>query len=63
MENDNGLVMTAHGRWQVVQGLAKPVIRWVVVVVILFFTQSFVKYLSPNLSTHGLIFRIDGEDF
>ena len=31
-ESDNGLVMTAHGRWQVVRGLAKPVIRWVVVV-------------------------------
>ena len=30
-ESDNGLVLTPHGRWQVVQGLAKPVIRWVVV--------------------------------
>jgi hypothetical protein len=27
MESDNGLVLTPHGRWQVVQGLAKPVIR------------------------------------
>jgi len=27
-ESDNGLVLTPHGRWQVVQGLAKPVIRY-----------------------------------
>jgi len=28
VESDNGLVLTPHGRWQVVQGLAKPVIRY-----------------------------------
>jgi len=28
VETENGLVLTPHGRWQVVQGLAKPVIRY-----------------------------------
>jgi len=28
VESDNGLVLTPHGRWQIVQGLAKPVIRY-----------------------------------
>jgi hypothetical protein len=27
VESDNGLVLTPHGRWKVVHGLAKPVIR------------------------------------
>ena len=27
VETENGLVLTPHGRWQVVQGLAKPIIR------------------------------------
>merc|ERR1719154_64941 len=27
-ESENGLVLTPHGRWQVVQGLAKPIIRY-----------------------------------
>ena len=31
---ESGLVLTPHGRWQVVQGLAKPVIRWVVIMVV-----------------------------
>ena len=34
VERNNGLVLTPHVRWQVVQGLTKPVIRWVVMVVI-----------------------------
>lgn len=34
VESGNGLVLTPHGRWQVVQGLTRPVIRWVVMVVI-----------------------------
>ena len=29
VESDNGLVLTPHGRWQIVQGLAKPVIRYI----------------------------------
>lgn len=28
METDNGLVLTPHGRWQVVQGIAKPNVRY-----------------------------------
>jgi hypothetical protein len=37
VESNNGLVLTHHGRWQVVQGLAKPVIRWVLVMVVFVF--------------------------
>jgi len=28
VETDNGLVLTPHGRWQVVQGLVRPVVRY-----------------------------------
>ena len=28
VQTDSGLVLTPHGRWQVLQGLARPVIRY-----------------------------------